>query len=131
MQALNKKENKKMTKLIMPQELEVWYLLPALRRELAKELLKLNLKQSEIARKLGTSRAAITQYLNFKRANEIKFDKKTQSEIKNCAKSLVKSNTCLVQHMQYLCKVAKHNKVLCSIHKCNHVQENCCEVCLR
>ena len=89
-------------KIVMPQELEVWYVLPALRRELAKEMLKLNLKQAEIARRLSTSRAAITQYIKFKRANEIKFDKETLSQIKKCAKLLSKNDGCLIQHMQYV-----------------------------
>lgn len=118
-------------KVIMPQELEVWYILPALRRELAKEMLKLNLKKAEIARKLGLSRAAVTQYLNSKRASEIKFDKNTLSEIKLSAKSLANNESCLIHHMHNLCKICRQNKVLCKIHKCDHDANNCCEICLK
>lgn len=117
--------------IVMPQELEVWYLLPAIRRDLAKEFLKLGLKQSEIARLLGISRAAITQYLTYKRANEVIFDNKTKLAIKKSAKLIHKNPNSLVLQMQLLCKIAKQNKVLCSINRCNCLKNNNCEVCLK
>src|SRR3989338_6554624 len=117
--------------IIMPQELEVWYLLPAIRRELAKSLLKLELKQSEISRILGTSRAAITQYLKLKRASELEFNNVTLKEITNSAKIISKKPELLVEQIQRICKIAKQTKILCNIHKCNHLREECCEVCLK
>ena len=120
--------------VVMPQELEVWYLLPAIRRELAKELMKLGMNQSDVAKKLGTSRATITQYIKSKRAKEIIFDKNTQAEIKKCAKSISRSNPCLIEQMQHISKVAKQNKLLCKMHKTHGGHGNnheCCGVCLK
>ena len=37
----------------LPQEIDVWYIIPAIRREFAKGLLKKGLKQREIAKKLS------------------------------------------------------------------------------
>ncbi len=62
---------------MMPQEVEVWYVLPAVRRELAKamktkvvdrigedgRLRKHKITQKEIAKMLGVTEPAITQYL--------------------------------------------------------------------
>ena len=62
---------------MMPQEVEVWYVLPAIRRELSKvmktkvvqradvdgEVKEHKITQKEIARMLGVTEPAITQYL--------------------------------------------------------------------
>ena len=48
----------------MPQEIEVWYLIPALRRELANIFIKnYNLNQKETAKILGITRATLYEKL--------------------------------------------------------------------
>ena len=39
----------------MPQEIEVWYIIPALRRELAKQMVEAGLTQKKIADLMGIS----------------------------------------------------------------------------
>jgi predicted transcriptional regulator len=52
----------------IPCELIVWYVLPSIRRELARELVeKHHLSQAEVARRFGVTDAAISQYLKSKR----------------------------------------------------------------
>ena len=52
----------------IPCELIVWYVLPSIRRELAKDLVdKYHMTQAEVARKFGVTDAAISQYLKSKR----------------------------------------------------------------
>jgi predicted transcriptional regulator len=52
----------------IPCELIVWYVLPSIRRELARELVeKHKLTQAEVARRFGVTDAAISQYLKSKR----------------------------------------------------------------
>ncbi|NLK25656.1 MAG: transcriptional regulator [Euryarchaeota archaeon] len=52
----------------IPCELIVWYILPSIRRELAKELVHNHkLTQAEVARRFGVTDAAISQYLKSKR----------------------------------------------------------------
>ena len=41
-----------MKKLIFPQEIEVWYVLPAIRKQLALELIKQGLTQSQVSKLL-------------------------------------------------------------------------------
>ena len=63
----------------IPCELIVWYVLPSIRRELARELVdKHNFSQAEVARRFGVTDAAISQYLKAKRG--------TSKEIENSGK---------------------------------------------
>jgi len=73
----------------LPQEIEVWYVIPALRRELAKALtLKHKLSQKEAAELLGISEAAVSQYIKEKRAKQIKFTRQDKKEIEKTAKKM-------------------------------------------
>ena len=48
----------------MPQEIEVWYVIPAIRKQLAKALVgEHKLPQKQVADIMGVSSAAISQYL--------------------------------------------------------------------
>jgi hypothetical protein len=79
----------------LPQEIEVWYIIPAIRRELAKCMVeKRKLTYEKAGRILGISKAAISQYLNNKRASRVKLHDKAKREIcKSCEKlSKDKSN---------------------------------------
>jgi len=61
-----------MMKLEHPQEVEVWYVIPAIKRELSKSMMKDNgLSQKNVATLLGVTEAAVSQYINSKRANEV------------------------------------------------------------
>ena len=52
----------------IPCELVVWYVLPTIRREVARELVNSHgMSQAEVARKFGVTDAAISQYLKKKR----------------------------------------------------------------
>ena len=63
----------------IPCELIVWYVLPSIRRELARELVeKHHISQAEVARRFGVTDAAISQYLKAKRG--------TSKEIENSGK---------------------------------------------
>ena len=79
--------------MLYPQEIEVWYTLPVIRKELAKELLNYNLSQKEIAIKLGLTEAAISQYIHEKRATLINLDDKIKKAIQISAKKIVTVNT--------------------------------------
>ena len=59
-------------KLIQPQEVEVWYIIPLIRKELALAMKKRKMPQNEIASLLGVTDSAISQYSNNKRAAGLK-----------------------------------------------------------
>ncbi|MBS3071304.1 helix-turn-helix domain-containing protein [Candidatus Pacearchaeota archaeon] len=106
-----------MTK-VMPQEIEVWYLIPALRRELARIfLVKYGLNQKKAAEILGITESAISQYLNSKRGNEIKFAKNEVKQIEKGAEKIMKDEKSALKVVYNLCLLFRESKVICSIHK--------------
>ena len=64
------------------QEIEIWYIIPSIRREFAVIMSKKGLSQKDISKKLGITEPAISQYIKQKRAVGLKFDAKTKKEIK-------------------------------------------------
>ena len=54
--------------MLQPQEVEVFYVLPAIRRALAKAMIVQGLSQREVAKRLGLTEGAVSQYMHGKRA---------------------------------------------------------------
>jgi predicted transcriptional regulator len=114
----------------MPQEIEVWYVIPAIRRELAKEMARSKLKQKDIAKLLGLTEPAVSQYLKSKRAKDIKFEKIIQSRINVAAHNIMKDNKNMIFEIQDICEKVRKSGSLCKIAcKYHDLQENCC-VCM-
>lgn len=97
----------------LPQEIEVWYIIPAIRRELAKILKKKGLKQKETAKILGTTEAAVSQYLHKKRACGIKFPDKMKKEIEKSADKIIKDNKIIVREIMALINKIKKQGIAC------------------
>ncbi|MCH7568122.1 MAG: hypothetical protein IIA87_01755 [Nanoarchaeota archaeon] len=75
----------------LPQEIEVWYIIPAIRREFAKLLTeKYGLSYDKAGNILGISKAAISQYNKNKRASKIKLHNRALKEIEKSAKIISK-----------------------------------------
>ena len=113
---------------VMPQEIEVWYLIPALRRELTNIFIKNhNLNQKETAKILGITEAAISQYLKSKRGQEIKFSRKDSKEIEKAAEKIIKNNDSLMENLYNLCVLFRESKVICNLHrsKDSSIPKNC------
>ena len=111
-----------------PQEIEVWYVLPALRREFALEFQKQGLNQTQIAGILQITKPAISQYLHNKRASEVKVDGKVQVMIQEASKDILKTKN----WMGAIQKILRHlekEKIICDIHRgrCKELAD--CEVC--
>jgi uncharacterized protein len=105
-------------KKTMPQEIEVWYLIPALRRELSKILVKEhNLTQRKVAEILGVTEAAVSQYMKSKRGKEVKFSKTDLVQIKKAAQCITKKNKDCVESIYDLCIYFRGSKLLCDLHR--------------
>lgn len=112
-------------KLMQPQEIEVFYILPAIRHEIAKVLKEQGLKQKEIAKLLFVKESTISQYLNDKRAKEIIFNDKIKEYISRCA-SKIKNKENMVMITQSILKLVRMENVLCDIHRrYGNVSKNC------
>ena len=101
----------------MPQELEVWYVIPALRKAFAELMLKKGLKQKEIAEKMNLGKSAVSQYLKSQRGTELKFDKKMMKKIENSVDRVIKNNSTVREELVELCNIIREEGLLCCFHK--------------
>jgi hypothetical protein len=90
-----------------PCEIAFWYILPSIRRELVKSMIKEGYKRKNIAKTLGISEASVSYYLKSKRGNKYKFNKKELAEIEKVARNLVKNKNNLTLETCKLCSMFK------------------------
>ena len=140
---------------MMPQEVEVWYVLPAVRRELAKvmktklvdrvgedgRLRKHKITQKEIAKMLGVTEPAITQYLLKKgkrsRGDQVEIPQKFMTELDKSADTMIeafesrRSNEdifeVMTREINRIIKAMRDDGAMCDIHRqfSAHVKDNC------
>lgn len=113
--------------MILPQEIETFYVIPALRRQVALSLHEKGIKQKDIAAILGINTAAISQYRSQKRGHKVDFQPQMQEEI---AKSTAKITDRLtyIREMQRLLYVMRLSGSLCEVHKQLSDIPNHCEL---
>ena len=105
----------------MPCEIIIWYVLPGIRREITKNMIKNGLTQKEAAKKLGVTDAAVSQYLSEKRGRvEIK-DKKILREIKKSAEWIIHGNDpVMIEETCRVCGLLKSSKMLSRLYKMHY-----------
>jgi predicted transcriptional regulator len=74
--------------VIFPCERAVWYHLPQIRADLALELVKTGMTQSQAAKKLGVTPAAVSQYIHKKRGLQSLKSRAYRHEIKEAVKKI-------------------------------------------
>jgi predicted transcriptional regulator len=106
----------------IPCELIVWYVLPSIRRELARELVeKHHLSQAEVARRFGVTDAAISQYLKSKRGtskeieNSGKYDE-FRKELEQSAVRIVNGSDIVTETCR-ICEFVKRNGMLAKVYE--------------
>ena len=100
----------------LPQEIEVWYIIPAVRKELSKQLVKKHSLSYEKAGKiLGISKAAIAQYLKNKRANKIKISSEIKQEIKKSADIIINDEKQAIKEIERILRIMKEKKCSCNV----------------
>ena len=115
-----------------PQEVQVWYVLPALRKRYALELKKKGLKQKQIAKLMNITEAAVSQYLKSKRANlnlPKQIDTQINNEIKKSTNNLIKNNTAFKKELQTIIKTMNKKRIVCEICKTHTGAEENCNIC--
>ncbi len=116
-----------------PCEMVVWYVIPAIRSELAKDLLALGMKQKKISELMDITQPAISQYITDKRGSGIKFNDDINDLIKDFAKDLYDEKATkldIIPRTCQICRKIKAEDVLCQIHKEKGDVGFDCQACL-
>jgi predicted transcriptional regulator len=109
--------------MLVPCEVAVKCLLPAVRSMLAKELMvKHGLKQTDVAKRLGVSQPAISLYRRKIRGKAIDLENDAEVEelIEKLAAQLAKdglSHTEFIQKFCEICKTIRAKGLLCKLHE--------------
>ena len=102
----------------LPQEIEVWYIIPAIRKELAKLLTEIHgLSYEKAGTRLGISKAAVSQYLSNKRANKIQLSDEVKTEIFKAASRINENDKAALVEIQRILVFMKENKSSCAVCK--------------
>ncbi len=91
-----------------PCETAVWHILPAIRSEVAKELVKCGLSQKEISERLGITQPAVSQYVTSKRGSSVAISNEVMVLIKSLAQDVAGENT--VDLNGRVCEICTHIK---------------------
>jgi len=115
----------------MPQEIEVWYLIPGIRRELAKAFLENhNMNQKKISEALEITESAVSQYLKSKRGSEMKFEENELKLIEEAAKRIVNDKVEANKEIYNLCVKFRGSDSLCEFHRSHDSSiEKDCDMC--
>ena len=76
------------SKMLMPQEVEVFYLIPSIRREIALAMKKSGKMQKEIAKTLCVEESTISQYFSMKRGSEFELDNEIKQAINESSQNI-------------------------------------------
>jgi predicted transcriptional regulator len=101
-----------------PCEIFVWYVLPGMRRELARNMIEDHgMSQVQVAKKLGVTEATVSQYLSKKRGN-FDMSEDIRNQIKNSAKQIINGDeTIMAREMCRLCNMVKESEVLAELYQ--------------
>ncbi len=116
--------------MYQPQELEVWYIIPAIRKALTEKMLKKGLKQVEIAKKLDIAESAVSHYLKSKRACKVKFSKEIDKAIDESVNNILNGKNA-TREIQNICEKIRKTKLICDISKKLGKAPKNCEVCFK
>lgn len=103
---------------LLPQEIEVWYIIPKIRKEMALIFIdEYKLSYEKTGDILGVSKAAVSQYMSNKRANKIKLSVEMMKEIKVSAKNIHEKKTNGLMEIERLLQMMKSTKCACDVCK--------------
>lgn len=101
----------------LPQEIEIWYLIPAIRRELTRIFISdFGMNQKKASEILGITESAVSQYSKFKRGNELKFSESELKYIEQTSKEIIENGNAN-ENIYKLCIKLRACQSLCELHK--------------
>lgn len=117
----------------LPQEIEVRYIIPAIRGKLAASLVKdKGFSQKKVAGMLGLSEAAVSQYRHAKRGTAAAFSKDILKEIKHSADKIAEeegNHRRLMAEIGRLCNLPAVKHLICDLHRKQSKDLKDCTIC--
>ena len=111
----------------LPQEIEIWYVIPAVRKAFAKIFTKkYKLTQEESATILGVSKSAVSQYLHSKRAT-LRLPNEIKKEIEKSAGKTIKNKNLIVEEIMRIISLMKEKRLLCNV--CKKYNKGIIKIC--
>ncbi len=120
--------------MIIPCEVTIWYLLPTIKAELAKELVKRGLTQKEVAIKMDVTQASISQYIRDKRGSRtksIEVIKEDISALADCFMDEDPPDDCISKKLCMICMKSKSTGLLCELHRDVQEVDDGCDTCIK
>ncbi|RMD65722.1 hypothetical protein D6817_05560 [Candidatus Pacearchaeota archaeon] len=112
----------------LPQEIEVWYIIPAVRSEIARCLISdYKLSYDRVAKILGVSKAAVSQYIKGKRAAKIKLPKELRPKLMRSCKMMIKNKTTSTEEIIRVIDYIRSKRLPCVV--CEKLREGLPENC--
>ena len=112
-----------------PCEIVVWYVIPAIRSELAKELLKLGMKQKDVSEIMDITQPAVSQYITDKRGSGIKLNEDVVDLIHKFAYELSEGEATKADLIPRTCAICKKVNTIDILSQLNmdksHLGEDC------
>jgi len=115
----------------MPQEIEVWYIIPAVRKALVKSMREMGMQQKDIAAKLGITEPAVSQYLKEKRGSEVKFGRALEGHIKKEAEKVASGSKTAMEVIHSITSMLGVKKIMCDIHRGKSKVAGKCDICFK
>jgi len=113
----------------LPQEIETFYIIPAIRKELILSLVKLGLTQREAGKRLGITEGAASHYVKQRRGCELKFNRTMKEEIKRSANRILKKEDSM-KEINRLVGLCRANRIVCKVHQ-KHGASKDCRLCFK
>lgn len=111
-------ENINLSKITNSQEVRLWILIPAIKKEMAKFLVEeKKVSQKKVAEILFLTPAAISQYLNDKRANIVNFSNSIRERIYESANRIYNKKSLPKIEIANLLYEDEIKRLVCQIHK--------------
>ncbi len=111
-----------------PQEIEVWYILPAIRKELVRVLKSRGKSGREIASLLGITASSVSQYSSDKRGMGIELPLVVKEFVLSKIPS-IKDSLSAYKVIQDINTFIKESKALCQLHMLIEKDLDNCDVC--
>lgn len=127
-------KKKRFKKLVQPQEVIVWYILPAIRREMTNYLIhQYKLPQKKIAELFGLTEPAISQYKKGARG-DIEFTPDIKERVQEAASIIYeekddKEKNSAPREVQRVLKYIQKSGFLCDLHKKYGLVHEACDIC--